>query len=402
MSPLCESFLRADQIRGMEPFFPLRVFACERCYLVQLEAFVAPEEIFTEYAYFSAYSTAWVEHARRYVEMIRARLALGPDDLVVELASNDGYLLQHFVGTGDPDPRDRPGRQRRGRRGGAGRPDAGGVLRPRDGSAAGRRRQAREPDRRQQRARAGPRPQRFRGGCQGAPTRRGARRRSSSRTCFGCSTGFSTTRSTTSTSRTSRSPRSPRSSARTAWTCMTSRSCGPTAAPCASTRSTPTVRTSRRLRSPSCSHARSREGLLSPERYARFADDVKESKRALLDLLIRAPSREQAGRRLRSAGQGKHASELLRNPHGPPGLHGRPQPVQARPVHAGHAHPDLPAREDRGDAARLRPRPAVEPRRRDRRAARLREGVGRPADRPRPGRKRTGSLTTPRVLGRNV
>jgi C-methyltransferase C-terminal domain/Putative zinc binding domain/Methyltransferase domain len=102
MSPLCESFLRADQISAMEPFFPLRVFACERCYLVQLDAFVAPEEIFTEYAYFSAYSTAWVEHARLYVDMIRRRLELGRDDLVVELASNDGYLLQHFVGTEIP------------------------------------------------------------------------------------------------------------------------------------------------------------------------------------------------------------------------------------------------------------------------------------------------------------
>ncbi len=102
MSPLCESFLSAEQIRHMEPFFPLRVFACERCYLVQLEAFVPPDEIFTEYAYFSAYSTAFVEHAREYVEMISERLRLGPADLVVELASNDGYLLQHFVGTGIP------------------------------------------------------------------------------------------------------------------------------------------------------------------------------------------------------------------------------------------------------------------------------------------------------------
>jgi hypothetical protein len=102
MSPLCESFLRADQIRKMEPFYPLHVFACERCYLVQLEAFVPPDEIFSEYAYFSAYSTSFVEHAGQYVEMIRERLALGPDDLVVELASNDGYLLQHFVGTGIP------------------------------------------------------------------------------------------------------------------------------------------------------------------------------------------------------------------------------------------------------------------------------------------------------------
>jgi hypothetical protein len=102
MSPLCESFLRADQIRRMEPFYPLHVFFCERCYLVQLEAFVPPEEIFTEYAYFSGYSTAWVEHARRYVGMIRERLRLGSDDFVVELASNDGYLLQHFIGTGIP------------------------------------------------------------------------------------------------------------------------------------------------------------------------------------------------------------------------------------------------------------------------------------------------------------
>jgi hypothetical protein len=102
MSPLCESFLPRERIEAMEPFYPLHVRACERCWLVQLPAFVPPDEIFTEYAYFSAYSTAWVEHARAYVEMISARLALGDDDLVVELASNDGYLLQHFVGTGVP------------------------------------------------------------------------------------------------------------------------------------------------------------------------------------------------------------------------------------------------------------------------------------------------------------
>ena len=102
MSPLCERFLPPDQLEKMEPFYPLHVFACERCFLVQLEAFVPPDEIFSEYAYFSAYSTAWVEHAREYVEMIGARLDLGADDLVVELASNDGYLLQHFVGSGVP------------------------------------------------------------------------------------------------------------------------------------------------------------------------------------------------------------------------------------------------------------------------------------------------------------
>jgi hypothetical protein len=102
MSPLCESFLPLERIESMEPFFPLHVRACEECWLVQLPAFVPPDEIFTEYAYFSAYSTAWVDHARQYVGMISARLALGQKDLVVELASNDGYLLQHFVGTGIP------------------------------------------------------------------------------------------------------------------------------------------------------------------------------------------------------------------------------------------------------------------------------------------------------------
>jgi hypothetical protein len=102
MSPLCESFLPPARLEDMEPFFPLHVRACERCWLSQLPSFVAPAEIFSEYAYFSAFSTAWVEHARQYVEMISARLGLGETDLVVELASNDGYLLQHFIGTGIP------------------------------------------------------------------------------------------------------------------------------------------------------------------------------------------------------------------------------------------------------------------------------------------------------------
>ena len=64
MSPPCQSFVPPDRIREMEPFYPLHVFVCERCFLVQLEVFVAPEDIFTDYAYYSAYSTSWVEHAR--------------------------------------------------------------------------------------------------------------------------------------------------------------------------------------------------------------------------------------------------------------------------------------------------------------------------------------------------
>ena len=101
-SPLCESFLAADRVEEMEPFYPLHVRVCTACWLAQLPAFVAPDEIFTEYAYFSAYSDSWVEHSRRYADMITDRLDLGPDSLVVELASNDGYLLQHFVPKGIP------------------------------------------------------------------------------------------------------------------------------------------------------------------------------------------------------------------------------------------------------------------------------------------------------------
>jgi len=81
----------------MEPFYPLHAFLCERCFLVQLDEYVTPDNIFTEYAYFSSYSDSWVEHARRYVEQITARLSLGADSRVFEIASNDGYLLQHFV-----------------------------------------------------------------------------------------------------------------------------------------------------------------------------------------------------------------------------------------------------------------------------------------------------------------
>ena len=101
-SPLCESFLPPERLELMEPFYPLHVRVCTRCWLAQLPSFVPPEEIFEEYAYFSAYSDSWVEHARAYVDMITGRLGLGPESLVVELASNDGYLLQHFLPRGVP------------------------------------------------------------------------------------------------------------------------------------------------------------------------------------------------------------------------------------------------------------------------------------------------------------
>ncbi|MBV9816742.1 MAG: class I SAM-dependent methyltransferase [Solirubrobacterales bacterium] len=102
MSPLCESYVPPERVNAMEPFYPLHARVCERCLLVQLEQFVSASDIFTEYAYFSSYSDSWVEHARRYVEMAVERFALGRDSLVMELASNDGYLLQHVVARGIP------------------------------------------------------------------------------------------------------------------------------------------------------------------------------------------------------------------------------------------------------------------------------------------------------------
>jgi SAM-dependent methyltransferase len=102
MSPLCESYRTREQLNQMEPFYPLHVKVCEKCFLVQLEQYVSAEHIFTEYAYFSSFSDSWLKHSSNYVDMISDRLNLGRRNLVVELASNDGYLLQYFVKKGIP------------------------------------------------------------------------------------------------------------------------------------------------------------------------------------------------------------------------------------------------------------------------------------------------------------
>lgn len=99
-SPLCESYLAAAQLGGPEPHYPLHAWICRECFLVQLEAFATPQEIFTEYAYFSSYSDSWVAHASAYVDTVRTRFSLGPAHRVVEIGSNDGYLLQHFIEQG--------------------------------------------------------------------------------------------------------------------------------------------------------------------------------------------------------------------------------------------------------------------------------------------------------------
>ncbi|MBK6718015.1 MAG: class I SAM-dependent methyltransferase [Burkholderiales bacterium] len=102
LSPLCQTHIAAHQLNDMEPFFPLHAQVCEHCFLVQLQEFVAPEHIFSEYAYFSSYSSSWVEHCRRYAHRAIERFNLGAQHKVMEIASNDGYLLQHFVAAGIP------------------------------------------------------------------------------------------------------------------------------------------------------------------------------------------------------------------------------------------------------------------------------------------------------------
>lgn len=100
MSPPCQNHITEEQLNHMERFYPLHAYVCEKCFLVQLEEYVAPDDIFSEYAYFSSYSDSWVEHARRYCQTMHRRFGLGNNSRVVEIASNDGYLLQHFVAMG--------------------------------------------------------------------------------------------------------------------------------------------------------------------------------------------------------------------------------------------------------------------------------------------------------------
>ncbi len=102
MSPLANSYVKPSQLNTMEPFYPLHAFICHECFLVQLDAVTRPEEIFSDYAYFSSYSESWLEHAKSYVDAVTNRFALNHDSHIVEIASNDGYLLQYFIAKGIP------------------------------------------------------------------------------------------------------------------------------------------------------------------------------------------------------------------------------------------------------------------------------------------------------------
>lgn len=102
MSPLCQTHITHEALNQMEPFYPLRAYVCSRCFLVQLEEYVSPRAIFSEYAYFSSYSDSWVQHAKEYTDLVSRRFGIDSRWAVMEIASNDGYLLQHFANKGIP------------------------------------------------------------------------------------------------------------------------------------------------------------------------------------------------------------------------------------------------------------------------------------------------------------
>jgi SAM-dependent methyltransferase len=101
-SPLSNSYLTKDKLNKMEPFYPLEVYVCEKCFLVQLEEFESPRNIFSDYAYFSSYSDTWLKHVREYVNKIIERFRFNSQSFAVEIASNDGCLLQCFIENGIP------------------------------------------------------------------------------------------------------------------------------------------------------------------------------------------------------------------------------------------------------------------------------------------------------------
>lgn len=102
MSPLCNTNVEPHQLNQMEPFYPLHAYVCDQCFLVQLGEFVAPSDIFGEYSYFSSYADSWVAHAKRYADRMVECFGINSESLVMEIASNDGYLLQHFVAMNIP------------------------------------------------------------------------------------------------------------------------------------------------------------------------------------------------------------------------------------------------------------------------------------------------------------
>ena len=379
MSPLCESFLAADQLDAMEPFYPLHVRVCPSCLLVQLPAYVTPEAIFREYAYFSAYSDSWVEHSRHYVEAISDRLGLGPASSVVELASNDGYLLQHFVARGVPalgiEPAWNVAEAARAR-GVETLTEFFGLALARqlvaDGRAAdlviGNNVLAQVPDLND--FVAGIAHLLKPGGVATLEFPHVVRLIEESQFDTIYHEHFSyfsagTIRRIAEAHGLVFFDVEELPTHGGSLRVYLARRDGPARADDRGPDVAAGARGGRRLRPPRWLHGLRRAGRAGQAGPAAVPD--------------RDARAGPAGRRLRRTRQGQHAAQLLRHPDRPAGVHRRPQPLQARALHPGHAHPDPSAGAPHGRATRRGPDPAVEPADRDRRPAGRGARLGRPA-----------------------
>ena len=331
---------RRTSSTGRETFYPLNVRICSACLLVQLPAYLAAEDIFSRLRLLLLLLRLLAGHAQRYVRAMIARLGLGADSLVVEVASNDGYLLQHFVRRRHPVPRHRAGGQRRG-----GRPPEGietvvRVLREGTG-AAWRTSTAARPDAGQQRPRARARHQRLRrAAC--APARAGRLRHHRVPAPAAADRGpTSSTRSTTSTTPTSRSSPSQRVFAEPGLTVVDVEEL-PTHGGSLRIWPTPVERAPERARGSRSARRRAGAGLQTVEAMRASPAGRSETSDDLLEFLIGPP-----GGARRSPGYGAPGKgNTLLNYSGIRtdflALHRRPEPVQAGDVPAGHPHSDPP------------------------------------------------------------
>ena len=340
------------------------------------------EDIFTEYAYFSSYSDCWVEHARRYVDADdRAASASDAGSLVVELASNDGYLLQYFVERGIPVLGIEPAANVAAAAVERGRPDA------RSSSSASRPRASWSPTARRADLVVGnnvlahvPDLNDFVAGHAAsllAPD--GVITMEFPHLLRLIEDNQFDTIYHEHFSYFSLLHRASGSSPRHGLTVVRRRGAADARRLAAHLRPPRRRRAAagrRDARRRAAASASARAGFDDARLLRGFAEQVERDQARAARVPDRRQARPASGRRLRRAGQGQHAAQLLRHPHRLPRLHRRPQPVQAGQVPARHAHPDPPPGAHRRDAARLRPDPAVEPQGRDRRAARVRRASG--------------------------
>ena len=362
MSPPCETYLTAEQLDGPETFYPLHVRICDRCLLVQLPPYLPAEDIFSDYAYFSSYSDSWVRHAKTFVDDMVERLTLGPSSFVVEVASNDGYLLQEVVRRGIPCLGVEPAANVAAAAQERGVPTMVAFLGEETGRkvaqvhgpadlVVGNNVFAHVPDLLD-----------FARGLRELVADRGVvslefphlLRLIEGRqfdTIYHEHYSYFTLGTATAALATA---------GLAVFDVVELASHG------GSLRVLSSPRESAPEPSARVAEVRAAEaaaGLDTVEGHLGFAPSVLRVRTDLVDLLTSASLRGPQGRRLRRTGQGEHAAQPLRDPPRPAAVHGRPQHLQAGPVPAGHAHPDPRARAARAGTARADRDPAVEPRR---------------------------------------